>query len=59
MKTYYTAYPPRLAADVQITEQRDGQRTIFVTGSAGVGRYLLLRAIDRQIVTARWDAQGA
>jgi hypothetical protein len=33
--------------------------TIFVTGSAGVGRYLLLRAIERQIVTARWDAHGA
>jgi multidrug resistance efflux pump len=50
MKTDYTAYPPQLAADVEITEQRDGQRTVFIVGSAGVGRYLLLRAVERQIV---------
>jgi hypothetical protein len=43
MKTDYTAYPPRLAADVEITEQRDGQRTVFVTCSASIWRYLLLR----------------
>ena len=50
MKSDYTAYPPCLAADVEIAEQPDGERTVFVIGSAGVGRYLLLRAVERQLV---------
>ena len=50
MKTDYCAYPPQIAADVEITEQRDGERTVFVVGSAGVGRYLLLRATENQVL---------
>jgi hypothetical protein len=49
MKTDYCAYPPQLAADVEITEQRDGDRTVFIAGSAAMGRYLLLRSTERQV----------
>ncbi len=50
MKTDYCAYPPQIAADVEITEQRDGDRTVFIVGSAAVGRYLLLRATEHQVM---------
>jgi hypothetical protein len=46
MKTDYCAYPPRIAADVEIAEQRDGDRTAFVINSPVVGRYLLLRTAE-------------
>lgn len=51
MKTDYCAYPLQLAADVEITTQRDGERTVFIVGSASVGRYLLLRATEHQVVS--------
>lgn len=50
MKTDYCAYPPEIAADLEITEQRDGARTVYIVGSAFVGRYLLLRATEYQVV---------
>lgn len=43
MKTDYCAFPPQIAADVEIVEQRDGDRLAFIASSASVGRYLLLR----------------
>ncbi len=43
MKTDYCAYPPQIADDVEIGEQRDGDRPAFIIGSSSVGRYLLLR----------------
>lgn len=43
MKTDYRAYPPRIAVDVEIGEQREGDRPAFIVGSSSVGRYLLLR----------------
>jgi putative peptide zinc metalloprotease protein len=46
MKTDYCAYPPRIAADVEIAEQRDGDRPVFIISSASVGRYLLLRTAE-------------
>jgi multidrug resistance efflux pump len=46
MKTDYCAYPPRIAVDVEIGEQRDGDRPAFVVGSASMGRYLLLRTAE-------------
>ncbi|MFN0087259.1 MAG: HlyD family efflux transporter periplasmic adaptor subunit [Blastocatellia bacterium] len=49
MKTDYCSYPPELAADVEITEQRDGERTVFIAGAASVGRYLLLRATEHRV----------
>lgn len=50
MKNDYCAYPPRIAADVEIAEQRDGARLSFIVGSASVGRYLLLRATENQVM---------
>ncbi|HEU0175876.1 MAG TPA: HlyD family efflux transporter periplasmic adaptor subunit [Blastocatellia bacterium] len=46
MKTDYCAYPPRIAVDVEISEQRDGDRPAFIVGSSSVGRYLLLRTAE-------------
>src|SRR4030095_13543593 len=51
MKSDYCAYPPQLAEDVEITEQRDGARTVFILGSASVGRYLLLRATEQRVLS--------
>src|SRR5581483_7202669 len=51
MKSDYCAYPPQLAEDVEITEQRDGARTVFIVGSAAVGRYLLLRATEQRVLS--------
>ncbi len=51
MKTDYCEYPPTPAADLEIAEQRDGERTVFVVGSAGVGRYLLLRATENLVLS--------
>jgi putative peptide zinc metalloprotease protein len=51
MNTDYCAYPPQLADDVEITEQRDGDRQAFIAGSAAVGRYILLRAAERRVLS--------
>lgn len=40
MSGSYCVYPPQLADDVEITEQRDGDRLAFIAGSASVGRYI-------------------
>ncbi|HZF38208.1 MAG TPA: hypothetical protein VE715_05270, partial [Blastocatellia bacterium] len=50
MKTDYCAYPPRIAADVEIAEQQDGDRPAFIINSASVGRYLLLRAAEYRVL---------
>lgn len=46
MRTDYCAYPPGIAADVEISEQRDGDRPAFIISSASVGRHLLLREAE-------------
>jgi len=51
MKSDYCAYPPQLADDVEITEQRDGARTVFILGAASVGRYLLLRETEQRVMS--------
>ncbi|MGH9834460.1 MAG: hypothetical protein ACREBD_26840 [Blastocatellia bacterium] len=51
MNTDYCAYPPQLADDVEITEQRDGDRLAFIAGSAAVGRYILLREAERRVLS--------
>jgi putative peptide zinc metalloprotease protein len=43
MNTDYCAFPPQIAADVEIVERRDGDRLAFIASSASVGRYLLIR----------------
>ena len=50
MKTDYSAYPPQLAADMEITEQQDGERLVFIVGSASVGRYLILRETEAKVL---------
>jgi multidrug resistance efflux pump len=50
MKTDYCAYPPRIAVDVEIGAQRDGDRPVFVVGSSSVGRYLLLRTPEHRVL---------
>ena len=49
MKTDYCVYPPQLAADVEITEQIDGERTVFIAGAGSVGRYILLRETEYKV----------
>jgi putative peptide zinc metalloprotease protein len=49
MKADYCTYPPRLAADVEIAEQRDGDRSAFVIGSLAVGRFMLLRENEEKV----------
>jgi putative peptide zinc metalloprotease protein len=51
MKSDYCAYPPQLADDVEITEQRDGARTAFIVGAASADRYLLLRATEQRVLS--------
>ena len=47
--TDYCAYPPQVAADVEIAEQRDGDRLAWVVGSAAVGRYIILRETEYKV----------
>ena len=51
MKTDYCNYPPQIAADVEITEQRDGDRLVHIVGSASAGRYILLRAAEFSVLS--------
>ncbi len=50
MKTDYCAYPPQIAPDVEIGEQRDGDRPAFIIGSSSVGRYLMLRTAEYRVL---------
>jgi multidrug resistance efflux pump len=50
MKTDYCIYPPQIAADVEITEQLDGERLVHIVGSASVGRYILLREAEFKVL---------
>ncbi len=50
MKTDYCAYPPKAAADVEVVEQLDGERRVFIAGSASVGRFILLRETEFKVL---------
>ncbi|MGH9800146.1 MAG: hypothetical protein ACRD82_07260, partial [Blastocatellia bacterium] len=50
MKPDYCAYPPQSAADLELAEQQDGARVVWMTGAASVGRYLLLGATERNVL---------
>ena len=50
MKTEYLNYPPRMADDVEIIEQRDGDRLAFIAGSASAGRFILLGSIECRVL---------
>ncbi|MCI0392275.1 MAG: HlyD family efflux transporter periplasmic adaptor subunit [Acidobacteria bacterium] len=49
MKTDYCTYPPEISDDVEITEQRDGERRAFIAGSAATGRFILLRETEFKV----------
>jgi putative peptide zinc metalloprotease protein len=45
----YCEYPPQPATDVEISEQRDGDRLSWFVGSAAVGRYVILRETEFRV----------
>jgi putative peptide zinc metalloprotease protein len=47
--TDYCAYPPQLADDVEVAEQRDSDRMVYVVGSASVARFLILRETEYKV----------
>ena len=47
MNTDSCDYPPRLAADVEITAQRDGERTVFKVVTSIKNYVGLLRRMQR------------
>lgn len=50
MPTDYCTYPPQIAADVEITPQHEGGRQSFIVGSISVGRFILLRETEQQVL---------
>jgi putative peptide zinc metalloprotease protein len=50
LTTDYCAYPPQIAADVEVTEQHDGERPSYIVGSAAAGRYILLRTTEYAVL---------
>jgi len=58
MKTDYCSYPPKLAADLEIAEQRAAERSVFIVGSAALGRYLLLRGAENRVMSLIDGARG-
>src|SRR6266567_6394913 len=50
MNSEYLSYPPRMADDVEIIEQRDGDRLAFIVGSASAGRFILLGETECRVL---------
>ncbi len=46
----FTVYPPKPADDLEMAEQPDGERVVWVVGSAAVGRYILLGETERKVL---------
>lgn len=46
----YSFYPPQPAADLELAEQQDGARVVWMVGAASVGRYLLLGATEHKVL---------
>jgi putative peptide zinc metalloprotease protein len=51
MKTDYCKYPPQIASDVEVAEQLDGERSVRIVSSASVGRYILLRETEFNVLS--------
>jgi putative peptide zinc metalloprotease protein len=49
MAIEYCAYPPEIAATVEVMEDRDGGRTAYIVGSSATGRYVLLHTAEYQV----------
>ncbi|MBI1765117.1 MAG: HlyD family efflux transporter periplasmic adaptor subunit [Acidobacteria bacterium] len=50
MQSDYCVYPPQPAADLELAEQQDGARVVWMAGAASVGRYLMLGATERNVL---------
>ena len=50
MTVDYCTYPPCVATDVEVTEDRDGGRPAYIVGSTAVGRYLLLGTTEHNVL---------
>ena len=50
MKTDYCIYPPKIAADVEVSEQREDGRTVHIAGSMAAGRFILMREAERNVL---------
>ena len=46
----FTVYPPQPAADLELAEQQDGARVVWMVGAASVGRYLMLGATEHSVL---------
>jgi putative peptide zinc metalloprotease protein len=45
----YCAWPPRLAADVEVSPRNEADRPSFIAGSASIGRYLILGTAEHRV----------
>jgi hypothetical protein len=50
MKAAYCAWPPQLAADIEVAEQRDGRRQTFIVSPASAGRFILLGETECRVL---------
>lgn len=50
MNPEYCDYPPEPASDLELAEQPDGARIVWVAGAASVGRYILLGEVERNVL---------
>src|ERR1051326_3280726 len=50
LNTDHCAYPPQISEVVEVSEEHDGTRTNYIIGSAKVGRYILLRTIEYDVL---------
>ncbi|MFN0111233.1 MAG: HlyD family efflux transporter periplasmic adaptor subunit [Blastocatellia bacterium] len=46
----YSFYPPKPADDLELAEQQDGARVVWMAGAASVGRYLMLGSTERNVL---------
>ena len=46
----YRSYPPQIADDVEVNEQRDSDPATFIVGSASAGRFILLGETEFRVL---------
>lgn len=52
------AYPPQIADDVEVAEQRDGDRQVYIVGAASVGRFVILRETEYRVFQLLSEARS-
>ena len=50
MKFLYCQYPPEIDNEVEISPQQEAERTVYVVGQPGVGRYIKLGQTEYQVL---------